>query len=584
MKIDSEILCSFMDGELDEARADEVRAAIESDEKLRAEYEALLKTARLVAGLPQVAAPPEVAAGIVAVAEREQLLGVGVEERPKRHGFYWGMSLAASLLVGVAVGILGYHSWPGRSEQHTSSADGGGGVGPAVVSVRKIGPGSTDEEHAAKYMEIITEPEKARTRFGWRSPTQAKDATGSSRGVARGPGEEPADFSKGGFRSSRSGPVHGEPAMSYADGPEGPMPDGELPSKSGPGYLAGSMEERDSDLSPRVAGSFAKSNSAVAKGTIAGADGEGREDSMLESELALGEQKARLRRAADLRNLPLEHQLYSNAGVLNQDMAANLDFQREPFNVKVVSNDSGQTLAYVRGWARRNSLVDLNEAPADMNLPAYTQAVYVGRAVSNNFRPSEEAVLLRTTKRQAVQIVNELQRQGPVIVQVQVQDKNNYLGLADKSEEDGKDAIAQGQAEQMQVQADVLKANGTVMKQEVRAYVPESASSPAAVQASPGPTEETEAFIFGMHGGVGQIDIEGGQKAPQTASEKADYNQQVLVDLGNQAQVWSLDDLVTLVVQVVDARRLSTAPAGSAAPAAQPPGAQQTPNQSGAEE
>ena len=58
MKIDTEILCSFIDGELDEQTAQTVRAALETDQDLRREYESLRKTAQLVQSLPRVPAPP----------------------------------------------------------------------------------------------------------------------------------------------------------------------------------------------------------------------------------------------------------------------------------------------------------------------------------------------------------------------------------------------------------------------------------------------------------------------------------------------------------------------------------------------
>ena len=105
MKIDTEILCSFIDGELDEQAAGEVRAALEADQSLCSEYEGLYKTAQMVRSLPRGPAPPDLAAMITAHSERSQLLG-GTEAEPSRPSkFRWTLSMAASLLIGASLGI-----------------------------------------------------------------------------------------------------------------------------------------------------------------------------------------------------------------------------------------------------------------------------------------------------------------------------------------------------------------------------------------------------------------------------------------------------------------------------------------------
>ena len=109
MKIDTEILCSFIDGELDVATAAAVRTALAADESLRQEYEDLRKTAELVRGLPKVSAPGELLEAVMANAEREQLLGMPGPAPRRRTGLYWGLSIAASLMIGAALGVLGYH-------------------------------------------------------------------------------------------------------------------------------------------------------------------------------------------------------------------------------------------------------------------------------------------------------------------------------------------------------------------------------------------------------------------------------------------------------------------------------------------
>ncbi|GAG12241.1 unnamed protein product, partial [marine sediment metagenome] len=114
MKIDTEILCSFIDGDLDEQTARNVRAALETDQTLRREYEGLCKTAQLVRSLPRVCAPPELAATITAHAERSQLLGPTEPSQSRPSRLRWTLSMAASLLIGASLGILGYRAWPAR--------------------------------------------------------------------------------------------------------------------------------------------------------------------------------------------------------------------------------------------------------------------------------------------------------------------------------------------------------------------------------------------------------------------------------------------------------------------------------------
>ena len=209
MKIDTEMLCSFIDGELDAATAAAVRAALDTDENLRQECEDLRKTAELVRGLPKVSAPAAIAEAITANAERDQLMGrtVAAPVSAGRPRLYWGLSMAASLLIGVAVGILGYHSLQGEPEPS---------AGPALVFSGKAEPGDLSEAFR-----------------GGRAGGDRTDSPATSneplvldgRGAFKEAGEEVAVLSKsdrsttvakgkGGMRTARSGPVRNAPAGS----------------------------------------------------------------------------------------------------------------------------------------------------------------------------------------------------------------------------------------------------------------------------------------------------------------------------------------------------------------------------------
>jgi len=404
MKIDTEILCGFIDGELDAQTAATVRAALKTDAGLRQEYEDLRRTVELVRGLPRVSAPPELAQTITAHAERDQLLG-RTPPRPTtdQSRLYWGLSVAAGLLIGVAVGILGYHVWTGHGVRSPESA------GSALVMK------SEDRD-----LSELARAKKAPP------PTQ--------------PGPSVALKNQGTFRE-----------------------------ESGEGFVA-----------------EAKSYTPIARSWP---------------------QKGELR-PAEGQKLPLEKQVILN-NFVNQDMAANLKFEVEPFKVKVVSNDATKTLQYVQQWAASNSLIDLNKAPARMNFPVYTQVVYQGQPGANIAPTNENGVLLRTTRSQARQIVSELQQQKPLVVSVSVKDEKNSLGL---------DVPGQ--------QLAMAKAEPTLAK--------------------PPANEELR-----------------GQQAKPSAAPSAKSRSDYLFQITNQTQVQSLDDLVTLVVLVEDARHPVTTPPSS---------------------
>jgi hypothetical protein len=90
-----ELLSALLDNELPEAEARELRARIESDPGLRAEYESLQRTVQAVRGMERASAPPELRAGVRRRTRRPRPIlrlfaGVGA-----------GLAAAAVLMVAV---------------------------------------------------------------------------------------------------------------------------------------------------------------------------------------------------------------------------------------------------------------------------------------------------------------------------------------------------------------------------------------------------------------------------------------------------------------------------------------------------
>lgn len=488
MKIDTEILCSFIDGELDARQADKVRAALAGDQKLQAEYEGLLKTAELVRSLPAVSAPAEILIGVMAAAERDHLLGAGVAHRPRRFGLYWGMSVAASLLLGVALGVLGYRGWSGRIDYAATPA----GPGMAEVAMGPNGGFGPEDKFEGTYR--------------------------ASRDLSK------AAAAKNGPVAARSGPAYGEPEISSAtpaELPEAVRTKAGL-AKSGAAY--DTLKGEDSEP-------LARGKADYITGTVGDMD-ESAMKTALPPETALKGLGKTPDRAVDMREQPLAMQVSAN-NYINVDMAANLDFEREPLNVKVLSNNSDQTIRYVQEWARNNSLVNLNDTPVRLNLPVYTQFSYSGEQGRNIRSPSENSILLRTTRRQAVEIVGQLEQQSPVVVSVSVKDRDNYLGLKVRRDEDGKRFA--------KLQEDELGTKG----EQASAIAVEKPSQPSATVPA---EEQVQEALIEQH----QLRQQAGRSElqRQTAIAEQGDARQVLFELSNQRQVQSLSDLVTLVVSV----------------------------------
>ena len=124
-----------------------------------------------------------------------------------------------------------------------------------------------------------------------------------------------------------------------------------------------------------------------------------------------------------------------------------------------------------------------------------------------------------------------------------------------------------------------MASTGVATKEEFQSDQMQSASVPGRLPTTVKPTDDAEAFRPREKQITGLVGAEGGQKTPQSTGENGEYARQIIFQLGNQMQVRSLDELVTLVVQVVDARRLNAVPTGAAELApAQPPTQQSKPD------
>ena len=499
MKIDTEILCSFIDGELDDQAAQTVRAALETDQKLRCEYEGLCKTAQLVRSLPRVSAPPELAAAITAHTERSQLLGPTEpgQSRPSSR-FRWTLSMAASLLVGASLGILGYHAWPGR-------------VAPSRPPSESVITAAADDYEPKDSPEMLLAPKTApsgKLSLGYTADAgePSERASGEiAAGLPRRPTETPY-AAKGGPRIARSGPAKGPPAKSrgatYIDrtamAEKRSVENERIREETAFAPMTPAKEAAQAEQGARDALAFA--------GDVPRSRAKAGETSDEAFRAGITMQKA----LAGRENIPLEYQVLSN-NYINQRMAENLKFEAEPLNVKVVSNDSAKTLQFVRQWAMGNSLIDLNKAPAKLNFPAYTHVVFQGQAGTNTNVDIKNSIFVRTTRRQAQDIVGQLQRQKPTVLSVSVKDEKNLL------------APLAVQASQWQAEALYLRRQFADQQQE------EDAGKKADLE---------------LKSELAESAHRRGLRTPANG---------YLYDLSNQAQVISLEDLVTLVVLVEDA-------------------------------
>ena len=500
MKIDTEILCSYIDGELDSASAAAVRAALETDDNLRREYDDLRKTAELVRALPKVSAPPEILAGITANAEREQLLGITGPSPKRRTGLYWGLSVAASLLIGVGLGALGYHG--------LQSGEPGFGGGSIPIMIAKDNSGTVLRSRELDVPAVSTD---GLASLGKSVPTGI---------LYRG---------KGGPRISRSGPPSGVSAKS------GRMPgEGEIAVRGRPA-------------------------NATMKVGMPGAEQDQQQLALAEEEAFADDLEMRVNAKGAL-PIPLGAQMVAN-NFVNQDMAVNLRFEAEPLNVNVVSNDTKKTLRYVQKWAVSNSLVDLNKASPEMNFPVYTQVVYQGKPGSNIAAVNQNGILLRTTRHQARQIVAELQSQKPLVVSVAVKDKKNTLGLDAKQLDERETGLAVGST------------FGVDQKQEVLA---EQQAADVAAASAPVQAGVAMKSQLGDRSDIAGEAVAGRQSSqiattpplaanvPLPAGGERAGAEYYFSQINNQMQFSSLEDLVTLVVMVTDARvpQITSPPAG----------------------
>lgn len=500
MKIDTEILCSFIDGQLDAQTTQAVQAALETDSGLRREYEDLLKTVQLVRGLPKVSAPTELAEAITANAQREQLLGPAPTTSPTkvRSRLYWGLSVAASLLVGVAVGILGFSTWQGQPDAIDRP------VGPYLVTSTKTGESS--EMFYAEKAPLPTQPPPALAING--------------RGVSGKAGEEIVTATKAG---SVDGLIRakGSSSISRED-------------------LKTPVPAKSIDLASAVA----DESSAQAQQALAY---DSRHDISLETrESYVGgvkktDTEANYFQRAGRRILPLEPQIRAN-NFVNRQMVANQRFEAEPLNVKVLSNDTAKTLQDIRKWAANNSLIDLNKASVKASFPVYTQVVYQGQPGTNIEPAGVNALLLRTTRSQAQQIISELQQQKPLVVSVSVKDEKNSLGL-DLAK------LKRGEL------GDVVVARRrlAVAKEEPAPAEPLPATRALQPKCDLEVEKKDAAAYADRTGELSSRQLE--VATPPTDKPETDY----LFQITNQAQVQSLDDLLTLVVLVEDAQRLKAA-------------------------
>ncbi|MGC9454583.1 MAG: anti-sigma factor family protein [Phycisphaerae bacterium] len=102
-----EQLSAYLDGELSEADARRVEAALEDDAELRSELAELRRVREMVASLPASQAPAGFVERVMARAERNRLMET--EEQPRRGGpLRWArlLATAAVLLVAAGAGLV----------------------------------------------------------------------------------------------------------------------------------------------------------------------------------------------------------------------------------------------------------------------------------------------------------------------------------------------------------------------------------------------------------------------------------------------------------------------------------------------
>ncbi|PKL48228.1 MAG: hypothetical protein CVV39_04690 [Planctomycetes bacterium HGW-Planctomycetes-1] len=101
-----ELLNSYIDGELDERKSNEVRRLIENDAEVRQFYDSLTRYKKLVGSVPPVSAPEGFAEGVAKRLERQILLadtGVYHHHAGRRHLILRRLMTAAAIIVLGAV-------------------------------------------------------------------------------------------------------------------------------------------------------------------------------------------------------------------------------------------------------------------------------------------------------------------------------------------------------------------------------------------------------------------------------------------------------------------------------------------------
>ena len=136
-----ESLSAYLDGELSDAEARDLDAALARDPDLAAEMASLRAVRDLLGRLPRASAPAGLAGRVLAQAERERLLS-GPDEHagPPVGGWLGRLAAAAVILLAVAVGVfvvvkLSTPSWLVKVPTPVAVTDGRGSPRPKEIVV-----------------------------------------------------------------------------------------------------------------------------------------------------------------------------------------------------------------------------------------------------------------------------------------------------------------------------------------------------------------------------------------------------------------------------------------------------------------
>ena len=99
-----EQLSAYLDGELPKAEREEIERALQADPKLAEQLRQLQAVRDMLKGLPREHSGEEFVSGVLARAERRDLVSSGVEHRPLRR-LSWARWLASAAVLLIAVGI-----------------------------------------------------------------------------------------------------------------------------------------------------------------------------------------------------------------------------------------------------------------------------------------------------------------------------------------------------------------------------------------------------------------------------------------------------------------------------------------------